>query len=395
MDKKIKIFVSWSKGKSKKLAEATKDFLNRTMGQSIDFFFSPEMYKGSCADAIIHQNLIKSDICIVCITYENFKNPWLMYESGVVCGANYRKRKEIVIPILFEHIPDWSSWVDKPLNRYTPIQLKNYNNEYSDGKREFKTFLKKLSNETKIGIKNFESNWKLFEHNIENILSQDELVPFECKFIVNTLLENSNAFTISSPDISKGKIVFHKGFTTHVLTRILTNSVVMENSNTLWIYGRRNRKILSREYDDFFKYLANEGILNGKDFRCLFPMPNTEAVIKACSKYRKNTFDSDLKETLNRAMQLKNKFGLPVEKLFRLYRNKMTESIIIIDSAILHRYVVKDSEGYPLPFTNSEFEIDAKSSKKGIDLIRKFESVWNEASPLTDELLNELYPSNE
>ena len=134
MSVKAKIFISWSKNKSKELAEATKRFLENTLGNSIEFFFSPEMYKGTCADNEIHENLLECDKCLVCITSENFKNPWLLYEAGVVYGANYSKNnKSIVIPILFEDIPEWSSWVDKPLNRYVTIQLQNGNHEFGVG----------------------------------------------------------------------------------------------------------------------------------------------------------------------------------------------------------------------------------------------------------------------
>ena len=101
----MKIFISWSKNKSRQLAEATKNFLERTLGNSVEFFFSPEMYKGTSVDHEIHENLLESSKCLVCVTSENFKNPWLLYEAGVVYGANHQKTKEgIIIPILFGNL---------------------------------------------------------------------------------------------------------------------------------------------------------------------------------------------------------------------------------------------------------------------------------------------------
>lgn len=397
MDKKFKIFMSWSKSKSKKLAETTKTFLEKTLNHSIKFFFSPEMYKGTCVDNEIHKNLINCDMCLVCITSDNFKNPWLMYESGVVCGANYTKTKNgVVIPILFEQIPDWSSWIDKPLNRYVPIQMQNYNHEFDSGKKDFYSFLNTLSNELGIALCNFELNWKEFEEKIKKILSENELIPTECKYIVETLLKNEEVFTISSPEISKDKIMFHQGFTTHPLTKILIDALVMDTHQVLWIFGRKNKKIMSREYEPFFKYLADEGLESGKDFRCLFPMPNSKATIKASSQDRLKSFDNELENSLRQAISLKNKYNLPIEKVFRLYLEPRTESIIRLDSAVLHRTIIRDIDGYPLPYTNSEFEICSKNVKKGEHLIKQFESIWNDnekSIPLTEDLFEKIYNS--
>ena len=105
---KVEIFISWSKDKSRLLALETKKFILNTLGNKVEVFFSPDMYKGTSVDNEIHKNLLRSDKCIVCITSDNFKNPWLMYEAGVVYGAHFdRPGGSIVIPILFEHIPDW------------------------------------------------------------------------------------------------------------------------------------------------------------------------------------------------------------------------------------------------------------------------------------------------
>ena len=80
----MEVFISWSKNKSRLLALATKGFIQNVFGKKIEVFFSPDMYKGTSVDNEIHSNLLKSNKCIVCITSDNFKNPWLMYEAGVV-----------------------------------------------------------------------------------------------------------------------------------------------------------------------------------------------------------------------------------------------------------------------------------------------------------------------
>ena len=394
-----KIFISWSKNKSRLLAEATKKFLISTLGNSIEVFFSPDMYKGTCVDNEIHQNLINSNKCLVCITSDNFKNPWLLYEAGVVYGVNYSKGSDgIVIPILFEEIPDWSSWIDKPLNRYVPLQLQNSNGEFQRGKSDFKKFLTEVSKDLNVKLKQFNINWEKYEHEINSILKNEQSIPFECKYIVNKLLEKDDGcFSIISPEITKEHIVFHKGFTTQALMKILTQSITYDQSKYFWLYGRKNKKLLSRENEDFFKYLAEEGLNSGVDFRCMFPCPNTKATIKAGSRDREKMFNMELKSSIIKAYDLKNKFGLPVEKLFRLYVEPRKESIIRIDNAVLHRKIIRDSEGYPLPYTNASFEVlsglHQENGSRGIEYLQKFESIWNDDSqskPLTKELLEEI-----
>lgn len=68
----MKIFISWSKNKSRLLAVETKNFILKVLENKIDIFFSPDMYKGTAVDNEIHNNLLESDRCIVCITSDNF-----------------------------------------------------------------------------------------------------------------------------------------------------------------------------------------------------------------------------------------------------------------------------------------------------------------------------------
>ena len=188
----MEIFISWSKDKSKLLALETKKFILNTLGNKMEVFFSPDMYKGTSVDHEIHTNLLKSDKCIVCITSDNFKNPWLMYEAGVVYGAHFAEPGgSIVIPILFEHIPDWSSWVDKPLNRYVPIRLSNENNNYKKSREEFKIFLQELANELNTEIKNFSNHWNAYLKEVKKILQREQMIPDTCRDLFDQIMKDS------------------------------------------------------------------------------------------------------------------------------------------------------------------------------------------------------------
>jgi hypothetical protein len=320
-----------------------------------------------------------------------------MYEAGVVYGAHFLKPgKSIVIPILFEHIPDWSSWVDKPLNRYVPIRLDNENNNFKNTREDFKCFLQELADEVPTELKNFSKYWKIYIDNVVNILQREQMIPNTCRDLVDQIMkDNYGNFTITSPEITREHILFHKGFSTNVLTRILIRNVIDYQGKRLWFYGRRNKKIFTGENDDFFNFLANEGLNNGVDFKCLFPHPNSEAMTKAVSKDKERRFIADLQTSLEAAVRMKNRFHLPINEMFRLYKRPRKESIIISDNAVLYSPITCDSEGYPLQITNSSFEIigisESDSTSRGNVLYDAFMDVWNQSIPLTEELYNELY----
>ena len=53
----MEIFISWSKDKSRLLAVETKKFILNALGNKLEVFFSPDMYKGTSVDNEIHNNL--------------------------------------------------------------------------------------------------------------------------------------------------------------------------------------------------------------------------------------------------------------------------------------------------------------------------------------------------
>lgn len=392
MYKKPKIFISWSKTNSRLIAEELKKFLNNIFNYSIDLYFSPEMYKGTCVDKTIHENLLLSSKCIVCLTADNFKNPWLLYEAGVVYGANYHKNNEsIIIPILFESIPEWSSWIDKPLNRYVPIKYINEDGEFGNGKIEFMRFCQQISSEFNITFQNFNQEWEQFDCAVKKILNENNLIPNECSTLVNEILKNEKEFSVVNPEITNEHILFHKGFKTHTLTKILIDSVLNGFSKYYWIYGRKNQRLMSREYEYFFKELAK---IKDVDFRCLFTMPKSDAAIKPITADRYDTFDIELKICLKHALELKTKFGLPVEKMFRLYCHPREELLIRLDNTVLYNKIQKSADGFPLSYTNSSFEVLSGLKGLGLEVINKFESIWNDDTkslPLTQDLYDKLY----
>ena len=114
-------------------------------------------------------------------------------------------------------------------------------------------------------------------------------------------------------------------------------------------------------------------------------------MVKAVSKDKERRFKTDLQTCLESAVRMKNRFNLPINKMFRLYKCSRKESIIVSDNAVLYSPIICDSEGYPLSITNSSFEITGISDDTTNQYFNIFMDTWNQSVPLTEELYNELY----
>lgn len=81
------IFISWSKPRSRQVAEAVDDWLNRMFMYSVDTFMSEnDIEAGVDWFRHITGNLAKAQFGIVCVTPENLDSRWLNYEAGALAN---------------------------------------------------------------------------------------------------------------------------------------------------------------------------------------------------------------------------------------------------------------------------------------------------------------------
>lgn len=93
----MKIFISWSGGASKKVAEVIRDWLP-TVLQTVKPYFTPsDIEKGTRWSADIAQELDDSMAGIFCVTKENINSQWLMFEAGAI---SKKVEQSLVCPIL-------------------------------------------------------------------------------------------------------------------------------------------------------------------------------------------------------------------------------------------------------------------------------------------------------
>src|SRR5205809_7263974 len=93
----MKIFVSWSGGVSKSLAEAVKDWL-LILFPTFDIWISTEDIRAG--DRWFHEltsRLSQTDFGIICLTKENLQSAWLLFEAGALSKSMDAGR---IVPLL-------------------------------------------------------------------------------------------------------------------------------------------------------------------------------------------------------------------------------------------------------------------------------------------------------
>ena len=95
----MKVFISWSGGRSRALAEVVRDWL-RLVLTPVRPFYSPEDVESGARLAVeIAKELEDAQFGILCLTKDNLDAPWIMFEAGSISKQVGRSS---VCPILFE-----------------------------------------------------------------------------------------------------------------------------------------------------------------------------------------------------------------------------------------------------------------------------------------------------
>lgn len=358
----MKVFISWSKSESGEIARKTKELLENVNPEINAFESEVDIKAGEDVQAKIIESIQECEKLVLCFTAENKKSPWLLFEAGYARGA-----QKTVIPLLFDNDPNWHSWIDNPMNIAREISF--------DNKDFIKTFLTSFnapitkSNTVKV---------EKYIQEVKDIKDKFRKVDIQCEDLVNKLV-NNKCFILESPYYHKKTAYFLTGFESFDLFKIITDSF-MYTGKYLWIYGRKNMKLLSGNFKDFFDYLEEKTYSNadmdGIDFRCMFLNPNSDEVSKA--HQRQEIFNSELKSCILRAKDV-IKGNEKLGKCFRFYDNKRDEIIIRLDNCIIYSRPSFDINGCPQLLTNTSFEVFSVESSKGQKCVKKYENVWKNA----------------
>lgn len=220
----MKIFISWSGKKSKKLAKVFHDWLPK-MFQNVDPFFSADIDKGTLWHEKILQELNASKIGIICLTETNWDAPWIMFEVGALMNS---KSSSKVLPILFD-FPSLKS--GSPLQHF---QATPFNED------EIRKLIRTINNvleaplSEKVCDSTFANWWPELNKRVSAVLKEvrpwQEMEDRSDKSILIEILElNRNVFYNSNP---------HK--------ELMTNPILLSSIDDLEI-TTKTANILKRE----------------------------------------------------------------------------------------------------------------------------------------------------
>ncbi len=101
------IFISWSKERSRGVAEALKKWIPHFVQSAKPWLSASDIAAGERWSLSVAGQLEKSQIGIFCLTPENLYTPWMLFEAGAI---SKKVNGAIVCPYLFEvseaEIPD-------------------------------------------------------------------------------------------------------------------------------------------------------------------------------------------------------------------------------------------------------------------------------------------------
>jgi len=95
----MRVFISWSGGLSKELAEVFRKWLPSALQYVKPYFTPADIEKGSKWATEIFKELSASSICIIVLTRDNLNSSWIMFEAGAISCTIERAR---VCPIIFD-----------------------------------------------------------------------------------------------------------------------------------------------------------------------------------------------------------------------------------------------------------------------------------------------------
>lgn len=189
----MKVFISWSGETSKRVGEAFKHWIPNVL-QTVDPYYTPtDIEKGTRWSHDIAAELESSSAGIFCVTRENLKSPWLMFEAGAI---SKQVDDSLVCPVLIDLD---ASDLNGPLTQFqvTPFQ-----------KAEIKKLIQALNKANPATVLAdpvlnlaFEKNWPDLEQQVSEILKatqpdNDEQASRADREVLNEILDLTRSLAI-------------------------------------------------------------------------------------------------------------------------------------------------------------------------------------------------------
>lgn len=82
----MEILISWSKAQSKTVASALHQWLPAVIPGIKPWMSSKDIAKGQEWFRELQKVLVRMQLCIICVTPENVRSPWIYYETGAIAA---------------------------------------------------------------------------------------------------------------------------------------------------------------------------------------------------------------------------------------------------------------------------------------------------------------------
>ncbi|CAL2101675.1 protein of unknown function [Tenacibaculum sp. 190130A14a] len=161
----MKIFISWSGELSKKIAEELQEWIPQVINNVEPYVTSKSIKKGDRWLSEIYKELEESNFGLVCLTKDNLKSPWIMFEAGAI-SKNLQDSR--VSCLLFDGLNQHE--VEKPLSFFQNTQFSK--EEYQKLMFSINDSLGEKGLTEKVLNKSFEKWWPDLESKVTTITAE-------------------------------------------------------------------------------------------------------------------------------------------------------------------------------------------------------------------------------
>ncbi len=163
------VLISWSKSQSKEMASVFHAWLPRVVPGFHPWMSTKDITKGKQWFGELQGFLGDATSCVICVTSENVRSPWLYYETGAIAT---KKQEVLVCPYLIG--VGVSMIADGPLSQYQCTEATK-----EDTFNLIRSLNRALATPHDEGLLwgNFESRWPEFEEELHRILEMESASP--------------------------------------------------------------------------------------------------------------------------------------------------------------------------------------------------------------------------
>ncbi len=162
----MKIFISWSGDKSKAVAIALREWLPCIFQTVSPWMSATDIGAGERWSKELSKNLNDTSFGILCITKENLRAPWLLFEAGALSKSLIGSR---IVPYLIDITP--KQLTESPISQFQAISADK------EGTKSLLEAIIEANESDKRPMNVFEKVFKTFWPELEKKLSNLPIIP--------------------------------------------------------------------------------------------------------------------------------------------------------------------------------------------------------------------------